>query len=107
MGLPTHDPRQLLQGEEAKKEPLLLKGHFLEFTCLTSAYTLQASTQSHGPWEIGSFPRRASITMAKGENRYWGTTSLSATFHRHLSSAGNFVFCLFPLIFWVKILPRH
>ena len=33
--------------------------------------------------------------MAKGENRYWETTGLSATFHKHLSSAGNFVFCLF------------
>lgn len=107
MGLPTHDPRQLLQGEEAKKEPLLLKGHLLEFMP-HFRYTLQASTQSHGPWEIDLFQGGGLLLLwQKGRTDTGGPLAFSATFHRHLSSAGNFVFCLFPLIFWVKILPRH
>ena len=97
---PTRDPRRLHQEEEAKKELPLLKGHFLEFTCSTSAYTPPTRTQSHGPWEIGSFLSRVSITTAEGESGCWGSTGLSATFHKHLSSAYSFVFCIFLLFFW-------
>lgn len=97
---PTRDPRRLHQEEEAKKELPLLKGHSLEFTCITSAYTPPTRTQPRGPWEIGSFLSRGSITTAEGEGGCWGSTGLSATFHKHLSSAYSFVFCIFLLFFW-------
>lgn len=85
----TSDPRQPTEEEAAKKrEPHLLKGCFLEFTCITPACTPLARTEPHGPPGNRIYLSRAFITIEKGGNRFWGANwplcHFTNIFARHL-----------------------